>query len=562
MTNEQSLIILGIIAGIFLLIVVFGIREEKRRLEKIKKIIKKRYGKAVTDSQILSRIEYIKGYNNKHLNNDCLDDITWNDLGMDELFKRMDNTYSSAGEEYLYYLLRNPVYDEQELDIRSADIDYFSANENARMSVYVNAALVGKTKSYSIYDYLDNKNDSKINTSNIGHYAIWCALAISVILLFTATGYGIVALIASLCIAVFSYFINRNKVLEYMTSFKYVMRLYNSINKLGNDKDLFSNDYLKRQKDDIDTIINAMKSFAGKSKYVFASEASSGSILAMFLEYFNMVFHLDLIMFNHMIRDFNSHEEEIDKMVTVLGYLEAMCAVASYRACFSSYCKPVFGKKVYAKGIYHPFLTDPVKNDYDLSRPMLLTGSNASGKSTFLKTVAMNTVLAQTVNIAFAEEFNTQFYHVYSSMALSDNIYKGESYFIVEIKAIQRIAHKQNTENIMCFVDEVLRGTNTVERIAASTQILKSFAVNNVMCIAATHDIELTSLLSDYYDNYHFEEEIIDNDVKFNYKLMSGKSKTRNAIKLLGLIGYEDSIIKSAEDMAKTFTATNKWEMR
>lgn len=86
---------------------------------------------------------------------------------------------------------------------------------------------------------------------------------------------------------------------------------------------------------------------------------------------------------------------------------------------------------------------------------------------------------------------------------------------------------------MLCFVDEVLRGTNTVERISASTEILKSLSAEQVLCFAATHDVELTELLAKEYDNYHFEEEIVEGDVRFNYRLLTGKATTRNAIKLL-----------------------------
>jgi len=111
----------------------------------------------------------------------------------------------------------------------------------------------------------------------------------------------------------------------------------------------------------------------------------------------------------------------------------------------------------------------------------------------------------------------------------------------------------------LCFVDEVLRGTNTVERIAASTQVLKSLAGNNMCCFAATHDIELTSLLNDYYDNYHFEEEIRDGDIFFNYTLLDGKATTRNAIMLLEIMGYSPSIIEQARQQAEHFVASGIW---
>ena len=144
---------------------------------------------------------------------------------------------------------------------------------------------------------------------------------------------------------------------------------------------------------------------------------------------------------------------------------------------------------------------------------------------------------------------------------MRDDLAGGDSYYIVEIKSLKRILNQigENGNPVLCFVDEVLRGTNTVERIAASTQILKSLARSSVLCFAATHDIELTHLLERYYNNYHFEEEIIDNDVVFHYRLLKGRAATRNAIKLLGVMGYDDTIIREAEEMAENFLEKGSW---
>ena len=109
-------------------------------------------------------------------------------------------------------------------------------------------------------------------------------------------------------------------------------------------------------------------------------------------------------------------------------------------------------------------------------------------------------------------------------------------------------------------MDEVLRGTNTVERIAASAQILKSLARENVICFAATHDIELTHLLENDYSNYHFEEEIKGDDIEFNYRLMDGRATTRNAIKLLRVMGYDEEIIQNAENLAEEFIVKGVWK--
>ena len=133
---------------------------------------------------------------------------------------------------------------------------------------------------------------------------------------------------------------------------------------------------------------------------------------------------------------------------------------------------------------------------------------------------------------------------------------------MVEIRAMQRIldAGRQEGAQIACYVDEVLRGTNTVERIAASTEILKYMAEQGYFCAAATHDIELTALLEDTYENYHFSEESEDGDVLFNYQLQEGKATTRNAIRLLSVMGYEEKIVQHAEALAEAFLKEGVWQ--
>ena len=215
-------------------------------------------------------------------------------------------------------------------------------------------------------------------------------------------------------------------------------------------------------------------------------------------------------------------------------------------------------------GLYHPLLLEPVKNSIRTEQGVLVTGSNASGKSTFLKAVAINALLAQTVHTCPAESYRGGLYRIFTSMALRDNLESGESYYIVEIKALKRIldAVHADPSPVLCFVDEVLRGTNTVERIAASTQVLKSLHRPGVLCFAATHDIELTRLLETAYDNYHFEEQVEGDDIRFNYQLMPGRAGTRNAIRLLGIIGYDEDIIREADRMAEEFLRTGEWRVR
>ena len=294
-----------------------------------------------------------------------------------------------------------------------------------------------------------------------------------------------------------------------------------------------------------------------------------------------MVFHVDLIKFNGMLKVLRGHQEDVDTLIQVMGYVETAIAVGIFRISLEAsgaedgegngelreagreWCVPEFTgeEEIVLEAGYHPLLNNPVKNGIAAGRGVLLTGSNASGKSTFLKMVALNAILAQTVHTCAAARYRAPFFQVYSSMALRDDMGSGESYYIVEIKALKRIldAAAQRKGRILCFVDEVLRGTNTVERIAASTQILKSLGSSGILCFAATHDIELTELLQKDFDNYHFEEEVREGDIFFNYRLKEGKATTRNAIRLLELMGYDQAVIQRASAQAEHFVASGVW---
>ena len=136
-----------------------------------------------------------------------------------------------------------------------------------------------------------------------------------------------------------------------------------------------------------------------------------------------------------------------------------------------------------------------------------------------------------------------------TSMAVSDDILSGESYYIREIRYLKRMVELCSGEKpLFLAVDEILRGTNTKERIAASKAVLEYFSEQNCMVIVATHDMELAEYFSHSCDNFHFCETVEEGDVVFDYKLHSGISTTSNAIRLLSVMGFPEDIVSSAEN--------------
>ncbi len=491
-----------------------------------------------------------------------IDDITWNDLGMDRIFQNMNFTYSAAGEEYLYYLLHTPIQEEKNSSTLENHIRYFMENTDQRVRYQIHFAKIGRTGKHSIYEYLhylDLLGDRK----NLGHYLGILSVVLAFLSMFFVVELGILLVIGTLCRNILVYFKTRKQIDPYLTSFGYILRLLRNAEEM----ERLPAGAMEEEIEELKACRKKMKRFKAGSYIIMSSMGmgTSGNPLEILLDYLRMAFHLDLIKFNKMLSQVRRNTEAVDRMVSILGYMETVIAIGCYRRAKEEYCIPQFDKerRLEMENAYHPLIEQPVKNSISAQKGVLLTGSNASGKSTFLKTVAVNAILAQTIHTCLADSYRGALYRIMSSMALRDDLEGGDSYYIVEIKSLKRILNQTAEEGqpVLCFVDEVLRGTNTVERIAASTQILKSLAGREVICFAATHDIELTHLLEMYYDNYHFEEEIIEGDVHFNYQLKTGRATTRNAIRLLGVMGYEEKLIQEAETLAENFLREGIWRL-
>lgn len=555
----EYLVLLGIVVFLVLVIFGFGVWQEKRELRSYMNMLSQKYGKKCEYEYPTGRFEKIPMFFAHNKPEHYVDDITWNDLDMDEVFKAINFTESNVGEEYLYHMLRNMDCDLSKLNKQEEMIAYFMKNEDARLYLQMLFHKVGKYGKYSIFDYLDYIEQVKIR-SNKKQFIIMILLVISFIVCFIHSGIGIVAVVALLIYNILSYFKEKSEIEPYLYSLAYIQRLLDTGKKMCTLK----MDILEDSQKELNELLRSFKDFSVNSMWIHMGSGMSmtGSPLDIIMDYLRMLTHVDLIVFNRLFKKLKGKKEEVSALVRVLGEIEACIAIGWYRNTLPYYVTPDFsGNNLQIKDACHPLIENAVPNSIKADGGVLITGSNASGKSTFLKTIAINTILAQGIHTVCAKEYKAEKLDVFSSMALRDNVVQGDSYFMVEIKSIKRILEKvkESKRKVICFVDEVLRGTNTVERIAASTHILMCLEKAETICFAATHDIELARLLKDTYDNYHFEEVIEGEDVKFSYLLCEGKATSRNAIKLLKVLGYDDALVKDAEKMATNFLETGKW---
>lgn len=551
-----------VVVGIIVIVVVgivFSIVENRKRLEYIKVNIINNYGKTINLDEVMIKMKNVSSYFRNKNEKNIIDDITWNDLNMDDVFKKINNTQSTAGQEVLYDMLRTPVYSQAVLTKRDKVIEFFKKNEKERYDIQFILGKLGKSNELYITNCLFNKQDN--SRSNLLKFTLlsWIP-AVSLLLLFI---HPMFLIITVGCVVLNVFISQRNKVENYDTNgLSYMISLVNAANKIK-EKNIFEID------ENIDSIDESLKKLKNiKRKSLGIQEKSIMSDMDVFAEYANLIFLREIITYEKVKNTIIKNKKELKNLYEYVGTIDSLIAIASFRESLDFYTKPCLkisekreDNNIEFKDIYHPLVKEPVLNSGNFSKGVLITGSNASGKSTFIKTIAINAIMAQTIYTCFAKEYKTSYFNIYTSMALKDDIHSSESYYIVEIKSLKRILDQvQNNIPCLCFVDEILRGTNTVERIASSCEVLKNIGNENTLCFAATHDVELTYMLDDIFENYHFEETITDNDIKFDYKIHRGRAQTRNAIKLLEFMGYDKKLVENANYRAKNFLDTGKWK--
>lgn len=558
---EYYLLVIVILAG---LLIKFRM-DKKKQLEKSMRRLKAQWGQVPKTEYTYDKLNSIPKYY-ESIQEDSLDvdDMTWNDLDMEQVFMLLNHTESAIGEEYLYAILRKLQYSGEKLKERNQLAEFFLENPEERMKIQHTLSKMGKIKNISFYEYI-NRVDNIPEHKPYIHYLCACALPLSLGSLFVPAvgymGFGLVLIVLIMNITL--YYKRKAQIEIYFQLFSYILKTLSSVEEMAKADIPKLSSYMER----LGVIVGSFKKFKRRSGLVVSRNAG-GSLEDVLLDYVRMLFHVDLIKFDSMTMEIKHKRQELNELFEIIGLLDSMIAVASFRELMKEdgICTPSLTKggtpSLRAEKLYHPMIVDPVKNSIETSKCVLLTGSNASGKSTFIKTIAINAILAQTIYTCLGKRFYSSYFKVYSSMALKDDLMSQESYFIVEIKSLKRIYDQSGTEiPLLCFVDEVLRGTNTAERIGASSQILKSLAGRNTVCFAATHDIELSSILEHYYENYHFQENIIENEVVFDYKLNKGRATSRNAIRLLGMMGYSEEIIQNAMEAVNHFVETNQWEI-
>lgn len=551
--NETKLVIVVLIAAFILIMAAVKVSQHIKSQKYFQMFLTKQYGKEPQkDKDFTERLSSLKSYWEEVLFFEkptrYVDDITWNDLDMNEIYQRVNGCHTSVGEEYLYAALRRLEFDKEPLDRRDEIISHFSSREEERVEVQKHLFMVGKNK-YNGLNTLLYRSEN-YHTKNYRLYQMMCGITgITVVLVLLLKEIGIFLLVCSLAANAILHYKDSIYMQANMDVMEYMVSFFQCVKKLI-QSNIYQDEVIKEE------LIKNFEPFQKRVGNVTNLTYQGSSDMDVFAQIPKIFLLKDLILYNKFIGLIGKNQEQFRRLFEIIGELDMDIAIASYRASVPHYCIPELekGKRVVdAQKLYHPLLKNPVSNDILMKQNSIITGSNASGKSTFIKALAINSIFAQTLHTCLASQFASPFFLTISSMAVRDDIMEGESYFIREIKSLKRIIDQLSEEvPSLCFIDEILKGTNTTERISASAAVLDYLSEKNCLCVVASHDIELTRMEADRYDNYHFREQMTEEGIFFDYKIKKGPSQTRNAIKLLSYLGFQESIVKKAEKYVKS----------
>ncbi len=266
---------------------------------------------------------------------------------------------------------------------------------------------------------------------------------------------------------------------------------------------------------------------------------------------FNGLFLYDFIMVYLLERWKRKNSHRIIKWIEITGWTDAMISLSGFAWNHPGFSMPeVEGAQgpIEVLGLGHPLIRSDKRVVNDLSirqeQVVIITGANMAGKSTFLRSLGVNTVLAYTGCPVCATRFTMGFTGLYSSMRTADSLADEESYFLAEIKKLQRIVRRMEAGHpMLILLDEVLKGTNTTDKKRGSVGLIKRSLPYPVKCFIATHDLSLGELekeLPGKVVNYCFESYIKELELVFDYTIRKGIATNMNASFLMKQMGIMD----------------------
>lgn len=472
-----------------------------------------------------------------------VDSTTFYDLNLLDYIKRIDYSMSTMGASSLYVRTREARPILKDLDT----LRYIRENQEETISLMAKFLSFGEIKNKELFTLLKNGIEAKFSFElYVKFYPLIAALVLG--LFFVSK----ISFLSGITLILATNAIITKDISKKTQGASKMLTMLGKFSKLGidvlkTDLELESIERLRDYKTLLKKINRKTGSFYNKV----------GLDTDIFYELISTVTLHEAMLFLSIKDLVNENKENLCKLYFILGDIDNEIALSNLYYNLDLVCKAdvadktedisIEGEELHNPIIYLKDKEESVGNTFKFTKDILLTGSNASGKSTFLRTIGINHLMAKTLGFVVAKKFKTTDTDIFTSIDIKDSIEEKTSYFMAEAKTIKKMI--DNPGNIY-LLDEVFKGTNTIDRISAASSTLDYLSKQGFV-VAATHDIELTNILEKDFCNYHFEEVVTKDEIKFDYKLKEGRAATRNAIRILEMYDYPEIITKIAREKSE-----------
>ena len=367
----------GIVFLVFLWILYRNRKQRRIILKKIRRL----YGKVPEREYSPGDIEAISHYFRRKAGKDFyIDDITWNDLDMDRIFMLVNQTVSSPGEDVLYSILRIPLFDRKRVEEREKLICFFEENPQKRETMQLLLSRIGKTWHGSLSDTILALEDApQVNTKL--HWVMFVLLILNLAALpFTAVpGFLTFIILSTVNIVIYYTGKDRIRIEAYLDCFSSLLKMLSLAKETGTVDWPETKTYMEK----IRQGRQAFRSLKKRTIFLTGKNSATGDPSQLLLDYLRMVFHLDILVYNSILKDVKGKTGEITELLDAFGELDAAISIASFREMLPLWSRPEFTEwetghvRLLAEDMYHPLIQTPVANSIQMERGILITGSNA-----------------------------------------------------------------------------------------------------------------------------------------------------------------------------------------
>ncbi len=480
-----------------------------------------------------------------------ISDRTYHDLDLEDVFKFADRTLSCPGQQLLYHVLRTIPKTNARAQKLESLISVFSNNSELRAGIATQVAKLNKKDAYYLPGLFQEKYLQQPKWFWL--VQILCCISVFSVLLSFFFPQLFVFLIVLLPVNLGIHYWNKNNLYQYGSSIPQLLLL----NKTA--RNILHNREFENASNELASSVATLDGL-GPAMSIFRIEASLQSEIGQFVDYIieliKALFLIEPVLLFTTLKILENRKADISAVFHFVAEIDLALSTLALREDSPYYCVPdiiASQKQLTVKDMYHPLLFGGVSNDIALNnKSALLTGSNMSGKTTFIRTIGINAILGQTINTCFASSVSMPPVRVYSSIRISDDLLSDKSYYFEEVLSLKQLLEQsRNGEYNLFLLDELFKGTNSVERISIGKSVLTYLAGGKNLVFVSTHDRELADYLAEDYEVFHFTEVIDQDDIHFDYKIKPGKLTTTNAIRILELNHYPPDVIKEAHQLSK-----------